>query len=43
MQMNIFSDMDGYLYYGELLFNLYKLKQLKDTNEDPNSEGFKII
>ena len=43
MQMNIFSDLEGYLYYGELLFNLYKLKQLKDTNEDPTSEGFKII
>ena len=43
MQMNIFSDSDGYLYYNELLFYLYKYKQLEFVNKNLSNEGLLII
>ena len=43
MQMNLFSDLDGFIYYNELLFHLMKFKQLDSINKDLSEEGFYII
>ena len=39
MQMNLYSDFEGYLYYGELLFHLYKYKQMETIQKNLSAEG----
>ena len=41
--MNLFSDLDGYLYYNEFLFHLMKFNKLEAINANLSEEGFNII